>query len=309
MNPPASTQPPASVIFQPIQSNQPLYPSNGAVMGGAAASSPPAPLYPVQPTTSAYPPKNPSNSLGALPDTRMLPRNEISPPRMPKSASPVQALLSKGQDPLRDTRSENASTMELKAVMMKRRWFGLIGAAVFLGGLTLFLFSMGGESQKDIEKRQAQQKQAEYMNSLQEGDRAVASGRYRDALSSYKTALLHKADDPVATQRMQQVVVDLESMNALRIAQRWQKQKNYPMAYYILQKIPQQSSLWDERNKAVSDLLPMFSASLRAEILVSQRRRQWREASRVCARLQQIAPQDRFLARCRRIWRSYPPPR
>lgn len=288
-----------------------MYVSNGAVMGGAAASPPPSPppIYPVQPTTAGYPPQEPTNPLAPLPDTRMLPMNEVSPPRMPKAASPVQSLLSTGGESLRGGRSENASTMELKTALMKRRWFGLIGAVVFLGGLAIFLISVGGESQKDIEKRQAQQLQAEYMRSLQEGDRAVATGRYRDALSSYKTALLHKAEDPVATQRMQQVVVDLEAMNALRIAQSWQKRKNYAMAHHVLQKIPQKSSLWEERNKAMNDLVPMYSASLRADILIAQRRRQWREASRVCVQLQQIAPQDRFLNRCRRVWRSYPPPR
>ncbi len=309
--PPAGQQSP-SAIFQPISSKTsapPMYVSNGAVMGGAAASPPPSPIYPVQPTKAGYPPQESTNPLAPLPDTRMLPRNEVSPPRMPKSASPVQSLLSTGGESLRGERSENASTMELKTALMKRRWFGLIGAVVFLGGLTIFLISVGGESQKDIEKRQAQQIQAEYMRSLQEGDRAVATGRYRDALSSYKTALLHKAEDPVATQRMQQVVVDLEAMNALRIAQGWQKRKNYAMAHHVLQKIPQKSSLWEERNKAMNDLVPMYSASLRADILIAQRRRQWREASRVCVQLQQIAPQDRFLNRCRRVWRSYPPSR
>ncbi|MCB9641888.1 MAG: serine/threonine protein kinase [Myxococcales bacterium] len=287
-----------------------LYPGNAPVLGGAAAQ-PNVPVYPIQPTTIAPSPSDPVPQPRIhLPETNVLPLSEVSPPRMPKTPSPMQDILVTGRaNKLGRANDRNASTMELKAAFTKGRWFGVIAVIVVivLGVVAFGLFA--GESAESIAKRQAQQVQAEYLRSLQEGDRAVTEGRYRDALSSYKTALLHKAGDPTATKRMQQVMVDLQSMDVLRKVRQWIARKSYFRAYNQLLKVPQQSSLWDERNRVMTELKPSLIDALRERVRLFIRRRQWQQASEACVSFQRFAPKDRLIARCRRVWRSYPPPK
>lgn len=268
--------------------------------GFPSLGPPPAALTPEwQPTMSPFPGfSNPfPNSNGASGNAPATAPNPWMPPAQ-NNVGPapfIQKTAQERADSILLEPEEFGITAEFQA-SLRWRWVGVLSGFVFVIGLFIVLASVGdnGEAQKRIQEEEA------FRMALQEGDRDIASSRFRKAYMSYRRALLLRPESTEAKRRMLLAKLDLDAAAELRRAKRFLRNQRYWKAYSTLLKIDPKTSTAVESKLLLSKLRPFLVASLANQARQSMRKRRWASAVQLCQRLERRSPSHPLLRRkCR----------
>ncbi len=268
--------------------------------GFPSLGPPPTALTPEwQPTQSPFPGlMNPFPVAHGGTTPSATPANPWMPP--PSQANEVaQPFIQKTAQERADSillePEEFGITAEFQA-SLRWRWVGVFSGFVFVVGLFIVLASVGdnGAAQRQIQEEEA------FRMALQEGDREIASSRFRKAYMSYRRALLLRPESNEAKRRMRLAKLDLDAASELRLAKRYLRSRRYWKAYSTLLRIDPKTSTAVESKLLLSKLRPFLIASLANQASQNIQKRRWAEAVQLCERLARRSPEHPMLRRkCR----------